>query len=80
MESRFGVRGSTAAPKASLRSGARRLPLRLVVQAENSGLGTLPMPKAAESPLTLRFLLLPPCFPGFRAGVGEAKNGPEGPF
>ncbi len=26
------------------------------------------------------FLLLPPCFPGFRAGVGEAKNGPEGPF
>jgi len=24
--------------------------------------------------------LLPPCFPGFRAGIGEAKNGPEGPF
>jgi hypothetical protein len=36
--------------------------------------------EGSPNPATLRFLLLPPCFPGFRAGVGEAKNGPEGPF
>jgi hypothetical protein len=34
------------------------------------------MPKVAQSPLFCAFY----CFPGFRAGVGEAKNGPEGPF
>lgn len=48
--SHFGVRGSTAEPKANLLGGARRLSLRLVVQEENSGLVTPLMPKATESP------------------------------
>jgi hypothetical protein len=29
---------------------------------------------------TFRSVLLPPCFPDFAAGSGEAKNGPEGPL
>ena len=73
---RFGVRGSTVEPKASLHGGARRLPLRLVVQAENSGLGTLLMPKAAESPLLFAFCCFPPASPAFAPWSGKQKMAP----
>ena len=36
--------------------------------------------ESGRAPATTCFLLLPPCFPGFPQRVGEAKNGPEGPF
>jgi hypothetical protein len=74
---RFGVRGSTVEPKASLHGGARRLPLRLVVQAENSGLGTLLMPKAAESLLLSAFYCFPPASPVFPSGSGKQKTAPR---
>ena len=31
-----------------------------------------------REPATFRFLLLPPCFPGFCVKVGEAKTAPKG--
>src|ERR1700688_4322382 len=74
--SRFGVRGSTAEPKASLHGGARRLPLRHVAQAKNSGLGTLLIPKAAESPLLSAFCCFPPASPAFAPGSGKQKPVP----
>ncbi len=74
--SRFGVPGSTVEPKASLRSGAW-LPLRLVVQAENSDLRTLLMPKAAGGPLLFAFCCFPPASPAFAAGSGKQKTVPR---
>ena len=74
---RFGVRGSTVESKASLHGGARRLPLRLVVRAENSGLRTLPMPVAAESPLLFAFCCFPPASPTFASGSGKQKTVPR---
>ena len=38
------------------------------------------MPESGPKPVILRFLLLPPCFPGFSARNGEAKTAPEGRF
>ena len=73
---RFGIWGSTVKPKTSLHGGARRLPLQFVVQAENSGLGTLPMPKAAESPLLFAFCCFPPASPAFSLGSGKQKTAP----
>ena len=75
--SRFGVRGGTVEPKANLHAGAWRLPLRLVVQAENIGLGTLLMPKAAESPLLFAFCCFPPASPAFGSGSGKQKTAPK---
>ena len=72
----FGFRGSTEAPKASPLDGARLLALRPVLQATNGGLGELPMPKAAQSPLLYAFC----CFPGFRVRGGEAKTAPQDRF
>ena len=72
--SRFGVRGSTAEPKANLRGGARRLSLRLVVQEENSGLVTPLMPKAAESPRLFDFCCFPHASPAFASGSGKQKT------
>jgi hypothetical protein len=74
--SRFGIRGSTVELTASLRGGARWLPSQLVVQAENSDLGTLPMPKAAESPLLFAFCCFPPASPAFAPGSGKQKTVP----
>ena len=78
----FGLWGSPVTPSVNLRTGTRPFSSQRPARAENRDLGTAYMPKVAEWPLlpTSCFLLLPPCFPGFRAGVGEAKNGPEGPF
>lgn len=73
---RFGIRGSTVEPKASLHGGARWLPLQLVVQAENSDFGTLSMPKAAESPLLFAFCCFPPASPAFAPGSGKQKAVP----
>ncbi len=36
--------------------------------------------EGSPNPATLRFLLLPPCFLGFRAGVEEAKTVPKDRF
>lgn len=77
---RLGVRGSAMASKSSLRGGARQPPLPPVAEAENRGFGMPPMPATAGSPLFFAFCCFPPCFPSFRVGGGEAKNGPEGPF
>jgi hypothetical protein len=43
------------------------------------GFGAITMPEAAAGPLQHAFCCFP-CFPGFVEPVGEAKNGPEGPF
>ena len=75
--SRFGVRGSTVEPKASLHCGARRLPFQLVAQAENSGLGKLLMPKAAESPLLFAFCCFPHASPAFAPRAGKQKTIPK---
>jgi hypothetical protein len=76
----FGVRGSTAAPKASLHSGARQLPLRPVEQAETRRLGPPPMPKAAEGPQFCAFCCFPPASPAFTPGPGKYKAAPKGRF
>jgi hypothetical protein len=73
---RLGVLGSAMVSKPSLRGGARRNPLPPVAQAANRGFGMPSMPATAGSPLLFAFC----CFPSFREGGGEAKNGPEGPF
>src|SRR5579883_2089684 len=36
--------------------------------------------ESGRAPAATCFRLLPPCFPDFAGGGGEAKNGPEGPF
>ncbi len=70
----FGLRGSTEAPKASPLDGARLLALRPVMQATNGGLGELPMPKAAQSPLLYAFYCFPPASPAFGPGPGKQKR------
>ena len=75
--SRFGVRGSTMEPKASRHGRAGQLGLRLVVQAENRGLGTLRMPKAGESPLLFAFCCFPHASPAFASGSGKQKTAPR---
>ena len=77
---RFGLRGSTEAPKARPLDGARRLALRPVVQADKRRFGGAAHAESGPKPATLRFLLLPPCFPGFRARGGEAKTAPKDRF
>jgi hypothetical protein len=72
--SRFGIRGNTVSPKASLHGGVRRLQLRLVVHAENSGLETLFVPKAAESPRLYDFCCFPHASPAFASGSGKQKT------
>jgi hypothetical protein len=72
---RFGLRGSTEAPKASTLENDGFLALRPVMRATDGGLAQLPMPKAAQIPLHYAFRCFPD--PGFMGG--EAKNGPEGP-
>jgi hypothetical protein len=74
----FGLRGSTVAPSARLGPGVRPLPSQAPARAENRALGTAYTPKVAESLLLPAFCCFPPCFPGFRAGVGEAKTPPKG--
>ena len=73
----FCVRGNTVGPEASFHGGAHRLLLRLVVQAENSGLEKLPMPNAAESPLLCVFRCFPPASPAFVLGSGKQKTVPR---
>ena len=72
--SRFGVRASTVEPKARVHFVPRRLPLRLVMQAESRGLWTLPVPKAAESPLLFAFCCFPHASPAFASGSGKQKT------
>ena len=76
--SRFGVRGSTVESKASLHGGLR-LPLRLVVPTESSGLGTR-MPKAAEGPLRFAFCCFPHASPAFASASGKQKTVPRDRF
>src|SRR5208282_154650 len=59
-------RWSATAPVAARRAGGKRWFMG-AVHAEGD-------PNRA----TLRFLLLPPCFPGFSAEGGEAKTAPKG--
>jgi hypothetical protein len=73
---RLGVRGSAMASNPSPCGGPRRTPLPPGAQAEKRGFGMTPTPATAGSPLLFAFC----CFPSFRVGGGEAKNGPEGPF
>jgi hypothetical protein len=75
--SRFCLRGNTVGRKASLHRGAWWLPLRRVVQADNSGVGTLLMPKAAESPPLFAFCCFPPASPAFAPGSGKQKPVPR---
>src|SRR5579872_6784969 len=76
--SHFGVRGSTVEPKSGLHGGARRLPLPPLVRAENSLLGILTMPVAAESLLICAFCCFPPASPAFAVGSGKQKTLPAG--
>jgi hypothetical protein len=56
---RFGLRGSTEAPKASPLYKVRFPELRPVIQATGGGLAELPILKAAQVPLLYAFR----CFP-----------------
>ena len=76
--SRFDVRGkhggvesessrwAAAAPVSACRADGTQWSSRDTTHAEGS-----------REPAAVFFLLLPPCFPGFRIRVGEAKNGPD---
>ncbi len=74
---RLDLRGSTEASKARALDGARRLASRPVVQAENSGLVDLAMPKAAQSPLPYAFCCFPPASPALVPGAGKQKTAPK---
>jgi hypothetical protein len=73
----FCVRGSMVPSKGALRGRVRWTPLRPVAQAGNRGSGTLPMPKAAESPLPYAFCCFPPASPAFLSGTGKQKTVPN---
>ena len=77
---RFGLPGKRDCVRTRLRWSATRSHCGLSRRRKTVASGRLSMPASSRKPATFRFLLLPPCFPGFRAGGGEAKNGPEGPL
>jgi hypothetical protein len=72
-DARFGVWRNMVALKAGLHDRERKLPLWPVEEADNTGLQTLPMLKAAESPLLYGFC----CFPDPGLMDGEAKKAPR---
>ena len=74
----FGLWGSPVAPSANLRPGARPFPSQASSAGGKSGFGDCIHAEGSRKPATSCFLLLPPCFPGFRARVGEAKTAPKG--
>ena len=76
---RIGLRGTAMSPRECLRAEVGQVALGSVVRAENHGFEPASMPKAALSPLRRAFCCFP-CFPGFGARVGEAKNAPKGVF
>ena len=75
---RFGLRGSTDAPKASPLGGEELLALRPAMQATNDGLVVLPLPEAAHSPLLHAFFCFPPASPIPASWAGKQKTAPMG--
>jgi len=75
--SRFGLQGSTEAPKARPHDGVQPLALWPVMQATNAGLGERHMPKAAQSPLLYAFRCFPPASPVFTPRSGKQKTAPK---
>ena len=65
-------------PSASLRSGTRPFSLQRPARAKSRDLGAAYHAERSRKPAASCFPLLPPCFPGFRIGAGEAKAAPKG--
>jgi hypothetical protein len=63
----FGLRESAALSKDRHRLGVRQVALSSVARAEAPDFAPALYAKSSPEPATLRFLLLPPCFPDFRA-------------
>jgi hypothetical protein len=74
------IRGSTEVSKAGLHRGGAATPIAACLAGEKPWFREVTNAEGSPKPATLRFLLLPPCFPGFRAGVEEAKTAPKDRF
>jgi hypothetical protein len=76
-DARFSIWGNMVALKAGLHDRERKLPLWPVEEADNIGLQTLPMLKAAENPLLYGFCCFPPASPIPASWAGKQKTAPR---
>ena len=74
--SRFGLRGSTEAPKSSPFDSVGFLALWSVMQATDGDLAEPPIPKAAQVPLLYAFRCFPPASPIPASWAGKQKTAP----